>query len=261
MEQDATLERRLTCSQAAQPLQLPQPPASIRNPWVAGADSDEHSSRSSSVTPPRPPVRQTRRNSVSSAASSKTASRNFAAPGCCSPGVQLVCYYCLRAALLCSLLSGCALTLAGAVLRHQEHEDLGVLLYIGVLVALVSFVLLVVQWRSRRPSRLRPRALPLQVPAEAVPLQELRQHQHHVSAMPLAGHQIGINPYYLQHSLTIPQHSSRSERTVEVTSSRMLGRIHRPASVVVPPGRPENPMHQMTRLQLNPLPGPSSNFV
>jgi hypothetical protein len=159
--------------------------------------------------------------------------------GCCSPGVQLVCHYCLRAALLCCLLSGAALAVAGAVLQRHEHEDLGVLLYIGVLAALVSLVLLLVQWRSRRPTpRPRPRAAPNTAAPhraeESVPLQQLRpqvlvvpppQHTqinsgnfpmtgggaaaHHWQVPSQLAAGAGVNPYQFHHGLTIPQQSAR----------------------------------------------------
>ncbi|XP_059477243.1 uncharacterized protein LOC132197742 [Neocloeon triangulifer] len=235
-----------------QPSQLPQPPASIRNPWAGGADSDHGTSSSASVPPPRPQRQiRTRSNSIGSTASSRTASRNLGAPGCCSPGAQLVCHYCLRAALLCCLLCGGALAVAGAILQRHDHEDLGVLLYIGVLAALVSLVLLIVQWRSHRPPRLRPRGP--QVPIEeAVPLQELRQQQ--IVYMPhqqtsVAGHAPwqGINPYQYQHGLSIPQQSARSEDMLSMAgeSSRMAGRANRPASIAMVPAaaRLENPAH------------------
>ena len=145
-----------------------------------------------------------------------------------------MCHYCLRAALLCCLLSGAALAVAGAVLQRHEHEDLGVLLYIGVLAALVSLVLLLVQWRSRRPTpRPRPRAAPNAAPhraEESVPLQQLRpqvlvvapQHTqinsgnfppggaaHHWQMPSQLAAGAGVNPYQFHHGLTIPQQSAR----------------------------------------------------
>ncbi|XP_075230854.1 uncharacterized protein LOC142329859 isoform X2 [Lycorma delicatula] len=90
------------------------------------------------------------------------------------------CHYCLQVLFIAGILTGISLTIAGSVLKGKRGGDLMVLVYIGVLTALVCTLLLSVQCCVKRRQRAARRTttgpirrIPSGVATENIQLQNL----------------------------------------------------------------------------------------
>jgi hypothetical protein len=66
-----------------------------------------------------------------------------------------VCYFFLQLVFMMGILIGVSLCIAGLVLRKSAARNLQVLVYIGILLAIVSSVLLGIQWNARNVAKKR----------------------------------------------------------------------------------------------------------
>lgn len=74
------------------------------------------------------------------------------------------------------ILIGISLCIAGTILRRTKSRDLQVLMYIGVMSAMVCTLLLTVQCRVRKALRKRKRAI--RIACTAIPLNDMRPVQY-----------------------------------------------------------------------------------
>ncbi|RZC39912.1 hypothetical protein BDFB_006894 [Asbolus verrucosus] len=70
-----------------------------------------------------------------------------------------VCYFFLQLVFMMGILIGISLCIAGLVLRKSAARNLQVLVYIGILLAVVSALLLGIQWNARSVAKKRKSAV------------------------------------------------------------------------------------------------------
>lgn len=81
---------------------------------------------------------------------------------------ESVCYFVLQLIFTMGMLIGVSLCIAGIVLRKSAARNLQVLVYIGILLAMVSALLLTVQCRAKNTAKRRIRAIQI---AKRAPIQ------------------------------------------------------------------------------------------
>lgn len=81
---------------------------------------------------------------------------------------ESVCYFVLQLVFTMGILVGVSLCIAGLVLRKSAARNLQVLVYIGILLALVNTLLLTVQCRAKNTARRRIKAIQM---AKRAPIQ------------------------------------------------------------------------------------------
>lgn len=102
------------------------------------------------------------------------------------------------------ILIGVSLCIAGIVLRKSAARNLQVLVYIGVLLALVSALLLGIQCNARNTARKRKKAIQM---AKRAPIQmdTLHLRQNPLHQQPLMVAKMGTNQRYGNFSSSKPE--------------------------------------------------------
>lgn len=138
----------------------------------------------------------------------------------------LYCFCFAQLVFMMGILIGVSLCIAGLVLRKSAARNLQVLVYIGILLATVSSVLLGIQWNARSTAKRRKLAkrTPIIIPLDTLGVQRGANH-----------HAITLQQQQQQPLMVVQSSSNNSQRVVPVHHGKVFCSLERQQQLNVEP--------------------------